>query len=199
MVFFFFSSRRRHTRCALVTGVQTCALPIFQIASQSILFDDFDARGYAELGYAQLYKKRHDESLAAYERAIILNPNDADLLAEMGDALAYMRQGKRAVELLTRAIRLNPYHPDWYLWYLGDAYFYRVEYRKTIETISKLREQSEGRRLLAASYALLGEIDDGKKQENLLLQKHPNFYLETWKDGPPNTFLEANELFPQGA
>src|SRR3546814_8478305 len=26
---FFFSSRRRHTRCALVTGVQTCALPIY--------------------------------------------------------------------------------------------------------------------------------------------------------------------------
>src|SRR3546814_8667904 len=26
--FFFFSSRRRHTRCALVTGAQTCALPI---------------------------------------------------------------------------------------------------------------------------------------------------------------------------
>src|SRR3546814_2230177 len=29
---FFFSSRRRHTRCALVTGVQTCALPIFAYA-----------------------------------------------------------------------------------------------------------------------------------------------------------------------
>src|SRR3546814_16752849 len=28
MCFFLFSSRRRHTRCALVTGVQTCALPI---------------------------------------------------------------------------------------------------------------------------------------------------------------------------
>src|SRR3546814_2451549 len=28
VVFFLFSSRRRHTRCALVTGVQTCALPI---------------------------------------------------------------------------------------------------------------------------------------------------------------------------
>src|SRR3546814_2904203 len=27
---FFFSSRRRHTRCALETGVQTCALPIFE-------------------------------------------------------------------------------------------------------------------------------------------------------------------------
>src|SRR3546814_3385984 len=32
-IIFFFSSRRRHTRCALVTGVQTCALPIWdQIA-----------------------------------------------------------------------------------------------------------------------------------------------------------------------
>src|SRR3546814_4929351 len=28
LMVFFFSSRRRHTRCALVTGVQTCALPI---------------------------------------------------------------------------------------------------------------------------------------------------------------------------
>src|SRR3546814_4052070 len=31
-VCFFFSSRRRHTRCALVTGVQTCALPISDAA-----------------------------------------------------------------------------------------------------------------------------------------------------------------------
>src|SRR3546814_6679135 len=32
---FFFSSRRRHTRCALVTGVQTCALPISRASSES--------------------------------------------------------------------------------------------------------------------------------------------------------------------
>src|SRR3546814_2852440 len=32
-IFFFFSSRRRHTRCALVTGVQTCALPIWSLPS----------------------------------------------------------------------------------------------------------------------------------------------------------------------
>src|SRR3546814_3947436 len=33
MSIFFFSSRRRHTRCALVTGVQTCALPICEFAA----------------------------------------------------------------------------------------------------------------------------------------------------------------------
>src|SRR3546814_4311094 len=32
-LFFFFTSRRRHTRFALVTGVQTCALPIFLVHS----------------------------------------------------------------------------------------------------------------------------------------------------------------------
>src|SRR3546814_6071201 len=42
---FFFSSRRRHTRCALVTGVQTCALPIFGTADQAGPF-----RGEAECG-----------------------------------------------------------------------------------------------------------------------------------------------------
>src|SRR3546814_9975395 len=31
---FFFSSIRRHTRCALVTGVQTCALPICPLAAE---------------------------------------------------------------------------------------------------------------------------------------------------------------------
>src|SRR3546814_4307529 len=30
MFLYFFSSRRRHTRCALGTGVQTCALPIWR-------------------------------------------------------------------------------------------------------------------------------------------------------------------------
>src|SRR3546814_955593 len=32
LILCFFSSRRRHTRCALVTGVQTCALPILRIS-----------------------------------------------------------------------------------------------------------------------------------------------------------------------
>src|SRR3546814_4668447 len=39
VLYFFFSSRRRHTRCALVTGVQTCALPIYRVA---IVLADID-------------------------------------------------------------------------------------------------------------------------------------------------------------
>src|SRR3546814_4986707 len=38
---FFFSSRRRHTRCALVTGVQTCALPIY-VPNSSVDVDSWE-------------------------------------------------------------------------------------------------------------------------------------------------------------
>src|SRR3546814_939960 len=40
----FFSSRRRHTRCALVTGVQTCALPIFSGTGKTTLSTDPERR-----------------------------------------------------------------------------------------------------------------------------------------------------------
>src|SRR3546814_3087212 len=38
---FFFSSSRRHTRCALVTGVQTCALPIYvRLLAETVTYDE---------------------------------------------------------------------------------------------------------------------------------------------------------------
>src|SRR3546814_9921311 len=46
---FFFSSRRRHTRCALVTGVQTCALPIYDMVSRSVPYYDEMQRMTVEL------------------------------------------------------------------------------------------------------------------------------------------------------
>src|SRR3546814_5593499 len=44
---FFFSSRRRHTRCALVTGVQTCALPICAAFGSGASGTVFGSRGSA--------------------------------------------------------------------------------------------------------------------------------------------------------
>src|SRR3546814_3041139 len=43
--YFFFSSRRRHTRCALVTGVQTCALPISLSRDTATSRDDLELMG----------------------------------------------------------------------------------------------------------------------------------------------------------
>jgi adenylate cyclase len=168
------------------------------LANAAIGYDSLDARGYGELGFARLYKKHHDESLAAYERAVDLNPNDADILAEMGDSLVYSGQAQRAVELLNRAMRLNPYFPDWYLWNLGDAYFHMGDYEQTIETVRKMRDQSEAHRLLAASHALLGHVKEARQHAKLVLKAHPNFSIAHWKNVPPNKNPEDLQLFLEG-
>ena len=155
------------------------------LAMQAIERDSLDARGYAELGYALLYKKQHDTSLAAYERAVKLNPNDADLLAEMGDFYVYIAQPERGVELLKRAMQLNPYYPDWYLWYLGDCHFQLGNFEETIDTVSKMRDQSEAHRLLAASYALLDRMEEAQNHAQQLLIKHPRFSIKHWRHIPP--------------
>src|SRR3546814_13305317 len=67
MLCFFFSSRRRHTRCALVTGVQTCALPICLRLRRS--YGELD-RAHADLLHAnehleeQVDTRTHDLSTA---------------------------------------------------------------------------------------------------------------------------------------
>src|SRR3546814_8869596 len=60
MTLFFFSSRRRHTSCALVTGVQTCALPICGTPAQR-------ARAGAE---SEAERKKKEEAAA---RALTLD------------------------------------------------------------------------------------------------------------------------------
>src|SRR3546814_5309647 len=59
---FFFSSRRRHTRCALVTGVQTCALPIL-MSSQQI---EALKTGRIDIGFGRI--RRNDP---AVERTVL--------------------------------------------------------------------------------------------------------------------------------
>ncbi|MCC2664961.1 MAG: adenylyl cyclase class-3/4/guanylyl cyclase [Geminicoccaceae bacterium] len=169
-----------------------------ELARAAIDRDNLDARGFGELGYACLYRKQHEESLAAYQRAHDLNPNDADILAEMGDSLVYAGRAEEAVNLLERAMCLNPYFPDWYLWYLGDAYFHLGQYEKTIEAVSRMRDQSEAQRLLASSHALLGHEEQAREHAKRLLAVHPNFSIAHWQHVPPYRDQSHLEPFLEG-
>src|SRR3546814_7084270 len=67
----FFSSRRRHTRCALVTGVQTCALPISPAADTSSPMDDLLEQEPSELSMSlqDFVSEFGDELLESLNRA----------------------------------------------------------------------------------------------------------------------------------
>src|SRR3546814_6289871 len=76
---FFFSSRRQHSRCALVTGVQTCALPIS--GGAEILVD-------AEISY----RLTDNFTLAAGGSNIFNNYPDREMRAgQIGNGFKYLR------------------------------------------------------------------------------------------------------------
>src|SRR3546814_1317624 len=76
---FFFSSRRRHTRCALVTGVQTCALPISIVPEITIdqCRDYADKRRAGKIGWVDEDGKRR-----GYRKA-----DDGTIRRELGGIL----------------------------------------------------------------------------------------------------------------
>src|SRR3546814_926873 len=77
-MFFFFSSRRRHTRCALVTGVQTCALPIF----------------FADVSPLQMREFMLDSTVGFYRRGEVVFEK-----GEPGSSLFAIAEGHAEVEV----------------------------------------------------------------------------------------------------
>jgi tetratricopeptide (TPR) repeat protein len=169
-----------------------------ELAMDATRCDNLDARGHAELGVACLYKRQHDASLAAYERAIDLNPNDADILAEMGDSLTNSDDADRALAVLNRAMRLNPLYPDWYLWNMGEAYFNLQRYEEAIQSFKRMHDQSEAHRLLASSYGLLGQVSEARYHASQVLAVHPEFSLEHWRTVPPYKTTAQLERLVEG-
>jgi TolB-like protein len=168
------------------------------LAHHAIELDRLDARGFAELGFANLYKKRHDDALAEYARAMALNPNDADIIVEYADALVYAGQPWKSVELLEKAMRLNPYYPDWYLWYRADAFNAMGRPAEVIATVQRMQNPDEGRRLLAANFALLGMMDEARAQAREVMRLHPEFTISRWRDRPPYRDVAILERYIDG-
>src|SRR3546814_11502283 len=69
---FFFSSRRRHTRCALVTGVQTCALPIYTLGTFLTKTKGVTLRSTVGLGAATI------TSITGYNKSLYDTDTDCD-------------------------------------------------------------------------------------------------------------------------
>lgn len=168
------------------------------LARTAIDLDGIDARGYGELGFAHLYRKEHEPAINAYERALSLNPNDADLMSDMADALAHSGRSEEAIDLLHKAMRLNPFYPDQYIWHLGGAYFNLKRYEEAIHTILKMQNPTEGRRILAASYAHLGREAEAKAEAEKVRAAHPNFSVKHWAAVQPDKYEADVAHFAEG-
>jgi TolB-like protein/class 3 adenylate cyclase/Flp pilus assembly protein TadD len=167
-------------------------------ARRAIALDEADARAHAELAVVFLYQKHVDLALTEFEHALRINPNDADIMAEKADALVYRGRPREAIEVIEKAMRLNPYFPDWYFWVLAGAHFATRDYEAAVHTIYRMVDPSEGRRILAASYAKLGRLTEARAQVEQVLKRQPDFSIRAWAAVQPDMVPADLEDFVDG-
>jgi tetratricopeptide (TPR) repeat protein len=171
----------------------------FELAKKAISLDDADAESHWVLGFAYLMKRDHDRSLAAYERALALNPDYADLLADMGYVLTYVGRAKEGIAHTERAMRLNPFYPDWYLWVIGMAQYTMRRYEDAVTTLKKMTDfPIEPRLYLAASYAQLGRLEEARTELTEILKLDPGASLKSWGHSQPFKNKLDSEHFFEG-
>jgi len=167
-------------------------------AEKAVALDRSSAKARAELGFSLLFKKQLKPALGEFTKAREFNPNDADIMAEMADALTYNGQMAEAVALMKDAMRLNPFYPDYYLWYLADAYFALRQYDDTVETLERMTNPSIGSRLLAASYAYLGDTANARNHADAVMRTQPGFSINEWVNKQPEINPAETPHFAEG-
>src|SRR3954451_5719232 len=90
-------------------------------AIRAVALDDCDAWGQTALGYLAMMERRTAESIAAFRRAVELNPNSASAHGDLSRALAFAGHDREAIAHAEEAIRLSPMDPDMALFLGGMA------------------------------------------------------------------------------
>jgi DNA-binding SARP family transcriptional activator len=157
--------------------------------------DPNSGRAMRELGFVALYRRRFEDSLGFFAEAQELNPNDADILADYADALLHDGQSERALELSMAALKLNPLPPDYYYWNLGGIYFVQENYTKAIEVLDRVRDRPATSRLLAAAYAMAGDLKAAGRYASIVLENFPDFRIDdVWKLVPDRNPADTRQL-----
>ena len=151
-----------------------------ELAHRAVSLDRLDFEAHAQLGFASLYCRDFGRCIAAYEKALELNPNSADVLAEMADALVHTGRTAEGVEKIVQAKRLNPLCPDWYDWVVGIAAFHDHRYEDALVAFEGVHDGSNFLRSdLAAVYVRLGRLDDARRVVAQMLKLQPDYSLGT--------------------
>jgi adenylate cyclase len=69
---------------------------------------------------------------------------------------------------------------------------------EVITTIRRMRDQNEGRRLLAANYAHLGMMAEARAEAHEVMRLYPKFRISRWRHRPPYRDEALLERFIEG-
>ena len=162
----------------------------------ALALDESVPQVYFALNNTYLWLNRHEDAIAAAQRAIDLDTNFADGYAALAFALNYAGRPVEALAEIRKAMRLNPRYPFLYRWNVGHAFFLMERYDEAITTFESVvavnPEFPEAHLTLAAAYAQSGRIEDAEWEAEEILTLLPGFTIE--RDRPRHPYLNPADM-----
>ena len=177
-------------------------VPGRQHAVRAIALDDRDPWGHIALGYCSMMERRTAESIAAFERAVSLNPNSAAAHSYLCHGLGFAGLDREAIEHGEEAIRLSPLDPMMarFLGGIAVAHYTASRFAEAA-TYHEARACGPGfqgaQRLHCASLAQSGRIDEARTLATVK-REQPQISLEWISSNVPYQTPELTELFLDG-
>jgi adenylate cyclase len=156
-----------------------------ELAEAAVHLDPLLPQAHAQLGFALVYKRRHDAALAEFERALALNSNFTDY--RYGQALRYAGEPARAIEVLEARTHLDPLQPSMFAFasVMGGSNYMLRRYGEAVrwyrEGASRLPNRQWPHVGLAAACAQSGQLEEAMAEAAQVLRINPGFTIESWK------------------
>jgi adenylate cyclase len=163
----------------------------FELAQKAISVDDKFPASYMALASVYLMQGKHDDALAAANRAANIQPGDSDTIVWLGYYLQWVGRGEEAVTAVKKSIELNPMYLSGgypvYVDFMGQTCFTAGLYEEAISNMKKAIElygpSVHRYQFVIASYSMLGRMDEAKEHVQQLLKINPTFSLSSWNYG----------------
>jgi TolB-like protein/class 3 adenylate cyclase len=168
-------------------------------AERAVALDPNDAANRWALGIILGHERRWAESDAEFDTALKLDPNLADAWAMRADLATLGSRPAEAISFVRKALRLNPHPPGWYYWQLGQAQYAAQDYEAAVQTFRRPETyRTTSRRLLAASLAKLGHLDEARREADLFMMSSPHFTIRHWSASQPFRDEDLRRHFEEG-
>ena len=126
-------------------------------------------------------QRRWDEAEAEFAVALELDPNSADAWAMLSELMALSGRPTEALADIQKALRLNPHPPGWYYWFRGQAQYLDRQYDRAVQTLRREETyRTPSRRILAASLAQLGRLDEARHEAAMFMASNQHFTIGNW-------------------
>jgi TolB-like protein/tetratricopeptide (TPR) repeat protein len=171
----------------------------FAAAQRAVSLDPEDAVAHAILADVLIFAGRAEEGAAELATALRINPNHADAWTFLGQLRAFEGNPAEGIDHVRNALRLNPYPPGWYYWLLGLAQYSARQYEDAVETLRHEATRRMGsQRILAASLAQLGRLEEANVEAEQFLASHPHFSMQHWARTQPFRHQRDRQHFIDG-